>query len=193
MATTDMENLLRLLNDQKTIEAGAPEHRAMTARAFEVRKPLLKLNCEFHTQEEIVELFSEVIGKPVDPSFGLFPPFHTEFGLGIEVGRNVFINSGCKFQDHAGIVLEDNVLIGHNVVIATLNHVQEPSRRGSLIPGKVRIRENVWVGAGAVICPGVTIGKDSIVAAGAVVTKDVSDGVIVGGVPAKYIKDIDGD
>ena len=138
-----------------------------------------------------MKLFSQIIGKPVDPSFELFPPFHSEFGLNIEVGKNVFINSGCKFQDHGGIVLEDGVLIGHNTVIATLDHVQNPNKRGDMIPSPVKICRNVWIGAGSIICSGVTIGEGSIVAAGAVVTKDVPPNVIVGGVPAKIIKPVD--
>ncbi len=186
----DLEELTARLLDGERIEGGSHLHMAMTQRAYEVRRLLMDLNCTYHTHEEIVGLFSEVIGKPVDPSFGLFPPFYTEFGLNITVGRDVFINAGCKFQDHAGIVLEDGVLVGHNVVIATLNHDQRPSMRASLLPGRVRVREGAWIGAGAVICPGVTVGRHSIVAAGAVVTRDVPDDVIVAGVPAKVVKSI---
>ena len=148
----------------------------------------MDLNCNYHTHDEIVSIFSEITGKHVDRSFGLFPPFYTEFGLNITVGKNVFINAGCQFQDHGGIVLEDGVLIGHNTVIATLNHDQDFRRRSSLIPKTVRICRDVWIGAGCVICPGVTIGEHSIVAAGAVVTKDVPPDVVVGGVPARIIK-----
>ena len=186
----DLKSLQELLHASKRVEGGSPEHMAMTEAAYEARRILMDLNCTFHTHDEIVRLFSEFIGKPVDPSFGLFPPFYCEFGKNITVGRNVFINAGCKFQDHGGITLEDGVLVGHNVVIATLNHDQDYRRRSSLIPAPVRVCRDVWIGAGAVICPGVTIGEHSIVAAGAVVTKDVPPDVIVGGVPARIIKDL---
>ena len=184
----DLESLRGLLSASTRVDGGSEEHRAMTERAYDVRRLLMDLNCNYHTHDEIVSIFSEITGKQVDRSFGLFPPFYTEFGLNITVGKNVFINAGCQFQDHGGIVLEDGVLIGHNTVIATLNHDQDFRRRSSLIPKPVRICRDVWVGAGCVICPGVTVGEHSIVAAGAVVTKDVPPDVVVAGVPARVIK-----
>ncbi len=184
----DLESLRGLLSASTRVDGGSEEHRAMTERAYDVRRLLMDLNCNYHTHDEIVSIFSEITGKQVDRSFGLFPPFYTEFGLNITVGKNVFINAGCQFQDHGGIVLEDGVLIGHNTVIATLNHDQDFRRRSSLIPKPVRICRDVWIGAGCVICPGVTVGEHSIVAAGAVVTKDVPPDVVVAGVPARVIK-----
>ena len=184
----DLESLRGLLSASARVDGGSEEHRAMTERAYDVRRLLMDLNCNYHTHDEIVSIFSEITGKHVDRSFGLFPRFYTEFGLNITVGKNVFINAGCQFQDHGGIVLEDGVLIGHNTVIATLNHDQDFRRRSSLIPKPVRICRDVWIGAGCVICPGVTVGEHSIVAAGAVVTKDVPPDVVVAGVPARVIK-----
>ncbi len=184
----DLESLRSLLSASARVDGESEEHRAMTERAYDVRRLLMDLNCNYHTHDEIVSIFSEITGKHVDRSFGLFPPFCTEFGLNITVGKNVFINAGCQFQDHGGIVLEDGVLIGHNTVIATLNHDQDFRRRSSLIPKPVRICRDVWIGAGCVICPGVTVGEHSIVAAGAVVTKDVPPDVVVAGVPARVIK-----
>lgn len=184
----NLESLRGLLSASTRVDGGSEEHRAMTERAYDVRRLLMDLNCNYHTHDEIVSIFSEITGKQVDRSFGLFPPFYTEFGLNITVGKNVFINAGCQFQDHGGIVLEDGVLIGHNTVIATLNHDQDFRRRSSLIPKPVRICREVWIGAGCVICPGVTVGEHSIVAAGAVVTKDVPPDVVVAGVPARVIK-----
>lgn len=188
-----LESLKAKLAAREVVVGGSEEHMAMTERAYEVRRLLTRLNSEFHDHDEIVGLFSEITGRDVDPSFGLFPPFYTEYGLGTEVGRNVFINAGCQFQDHAGIVLEDGVLIGHNTVIATLNHDQDPARRASLMPAPVRICKDVWIGAGCVICPGVTVGEGSIVGAGAVVTKDVPPFTVVAGVPARRIKDVPGE
>lgn len=134
---------------------------------------------------------SKLIGKEVDESFGLFPPFYTDCGKNIEIGKNVFINAGCKFQDQGGITIKDGVLIGHNVVLATLNHNINPNKRGDMQPKPIVIGENVWIGSNSTILPGVTIGKGSIIAAGAVVTKDVDENVVVGGVPAKFIKKIE--
>ncbi len=184
----DLPKLQELLRQGRKVDGHSPEHNAMTFAAYEARRILMDLNTNFHTHDEIVDLFSQFIGKPVDPSFGLFPPFYSEFGKNITVGRNVFINAGCQFQDHGGIVLDDGVLIGHNTVIATLNHDMDPRDRASLHPRPVHVCHDVWIGAGSVICPGVTIGENSIVAAGAVVTKDVPPNVIVGGVPARVIK-----
>lgn len=108
------------------------------------------------------------------------------------MGKNVFINAGCKFQDQGGIFIDDDALVGHGVVIATLDHDMDPEKRHALHPAPVHIGKKVWIGANATITSGVTIGDNAVVAAGAVVTKDVPNDTIVGGVPAKPIKKIDG-
>ena len=113
-----------------------------------------------------------------------------DFGKNIHIGKNVFINSGCRFQDEGGIYIGDNVLIGHNVVLATLNHNENPQKRGNIIPSPIVIGNDVWVGSSVTIVPGVTIGDGAIIAAGAVVTKDVAKNTVVGGVPARYIRDV---
>lgn len=155
------------------------------------RKITMELNTKYHTQEEIRSLFSQLISKKVDDSFRMFPPFYTECGINISVGKNVFINACCKFQDQAGIEIGDNVLIGHGVIIATLNHDFAPSRRISMLAKKVIIGSNVWIGSGSVILPGITIGNGAIVGAGSVVTKNVPDNVVVAGNPARFIKSIE--
>ena len=124
----------------------------------------------------------------MDETFGLFPPFYTDCGKNIHIGKNVFINMGCKFQDQGGIYIGDGALIGHNVVLATLNHAMSPEDRASMIPAPIRIGKRVWIGANATVLPGVTIGDGSIVAAGAVVTKDVPENTVVAGVPAVPIR-----
>jgi acetyltransferase-like isoleucine patch superfamily enzyme len=136
-------------------------------------------------------LFSKITGKQVSKTFMMFPPFYTDFGKNITVGENVFINSGCRFQDQAGITIGDGALIGHNVVLATLNHGFQPDDRSTTYPAPIRIGKNVWISANATIVPGITIGDNAIIAAGAVVSKDVPDNAVVGGVPAKIIKFID--
>ena len=187
-----MEILLDALNRGDYIEGGSFLHEVMTKRAYDVRKLTMELNCTYHTHDEIVDLMSQITGREVDQSFGTFPPFNTEFGRNLKIGMNVFINAGCHFQDHGGIVLDDGVLVGHNCVFATLNHDKDPLKRGGMTPRPIHICRNVWIGANATILPGVTVGEGAIVGAGAVVTKDVPAMSIVGGVPARTIKLIDG-
>ena len=92
----------------------------------------------------------------------MFPPFTTDCGKNIRVGKNVFINSGCRFQDQGGITLGDETLVGHNVVFATLNHGFAPEDRGTTYPKPIRTGKKVWIGANATILPGVTIGDHAI-------------------------------
>ncbi|QQO11393.1 sugar O-acetyltransferase [Breznakiella homolactica] len=157
----------------------------------ESMKITAELNGSYHTPEEVAELFFRLIGKPLDRSFRMFPPFYTDFGKNTAVGKNVFINKGCSFQDQGGITIGDGSQIGHNVVLATLNHGITPETRHITYPAPIRIGRNVWIGANAVITSGVTIGENAVIAAGAVVTKDVPANVIVGGVPARIIKTIE--
>lgn len=154
------------------------------------RRIQFDLNCNYHTPEEIRELFGEIIGQKMDDDFALFPPFYTDFGRNTHIGKKVFINSCCHFQDQGGIFIGDGCLIGHCVVMATLNHDPEPSRRQNLRHKPIRIGNGVWIGANATITAGVTIGDNAIIAAGAVVTKDVPANMVAGGVPAKIIKSI---
>lgn len=186
----DINYFLEQLNRGMMVEGGSEVHRMMHAVSQEALKLTIELNGSYHPPEEIREIFSRLTGKPVDETFGMFPPFYTDCGKNICVGKNVFINSGCSFQDQGGIIIGDGVLIGHNVVLATLNHDSDPQKRGDMYPAPIRIGNNVWIGAQATVLPGVTIGDGAIVAAGAVVTRDVPANVIVGGVPGKIIKKI---
>ena len=133
---------------------------------------------------------SELFGYRVDGTFRIFPPFYTDFGRNIHVGRNVFINAACHFQDQGGITIGDGCLIGHAVVFATLNHGIAPDSRASMTPAPIVLGRNVWVGSNSTILQGVTIGDNAIIAAGSVVTKDVGADTIVGGVPARFIRPI---
>jgi acetyltransferase-like isoleucine patch superfamily enzyme len=182
------QEFIEYMNSGKTVTAGSPVHQVMHRLSQEAIRITMELNTKYHTPEEVIRLMSELTGREVDESFGLFPPFNTDCGKNLILGKRVFINSGCKFQDQGGLTIGDDVLIGHNVVIATLNHAFSPEHRGDLEPQPVRIGNRVWVGANVTILPGVTIGDGAIVAAGAVVTKDVAPRTVVGGVPAKVIK-----
>jgi acetyltransferase-like isoleucine patch superfamily enzyme len=148
----------------------------------------MELNMQYHTPEEIREIMGKLTGKKIDDSFRLFPPFYTDFGKNITIGKDVFINSGCHFQDQGGIKVGDGTLIGHNVVLATINHDLDPkeNRKNHYVP--ITIGTHVWIGSNATILPRVTLGDWAVVAAGAVVTQDVPPGAVVGGVPAKILK-----
>lgn len=180
-----------LMKERTYVEAGKELHIHMMETAEEARRIMAEINGCYHTMPEIRKLFGELIGEEVDEGFGLFPPFNTDYGKNITLGRGVFINSGCCFQDQGGIELGDNVQIGPQVVLATLNHdMSKPELRANLIPAPIKICKNVWIGAHATIVGGVTVGENSVIAAGAVVTKDVPPNVVVGGVPARIIKEI---
>jgi acetyltransferase-like isoleucine patch superfamily enzyme len=143
------------------------------------------------TMEEMRERLSEIIGSTIDESTTVFVPFHTNFGKHIKLGKNIFINHACTFLDLGGITIEDDVQIGPKVNLITENHPVDPSQRKHLDLKSILIKRNAWIGAGATILPGVIIGENSIVAAGAVVNKDVPPNTIVGGIPAKMIKQLD--
>ena len=143
------------------------------------------------TIDEMRERLSEIIDSKIDKSTTVFVPFYTNFGKHIKIGKNVFINHACSFLDLGGITIEDDVLIGPRVNLITENHPVDPTKRKYLDLKSILIKRNAWIGAGATILPGVTVGENSIVAAGAVVNKDVPDNTIVGGVPAKLLRAIE--
>ncbi len=186
----DTREFLSYVNQNQYIQSDSECKRKMTKLATEARKITSELNNKFLEMNEIQKLFSKLIGSEVDKTFCLFPPFYTDCGKNIHLGKNVFINSGCAFQDQGGIWLGNDVFIGHQVVLATLNHDINPKNRKSLVAKPIVIEDNVWIGAHSTILSGVKIGKNAIVAAGSVVTKDVLKNTIVGGVPARKIKDI---
>lgn len=184
-----LEKFQKLIDDGKPLE-GDEMVEFMRGQSDISRRIQFDLNCNYHTPEEIRQLFSQIIGKEVDGSFRMFPPFYTDFGRNIHIGKNVFINSCCQFQDQGGIFIGDGCLIGHSVVMATLNHDFAQERRQYLHHAPIRLGRCVWVGAHATVTAGVTIGDNAVIAAGAVVTKDVPANVVVAGVPAKIIKKI---
>ena len=187
----DMTEFLEQLNRGTPVQGGGEAHRFMHGVSQEALRITAEINGSYHEPPQLRALFSRLIGQPVDESFGLFPPFYTDCGKNIHIGKNVFINMGCKFQDQGGIFIGDGALIGHNVVLATLNHAISPGDRATMIPASIHIGRHVWIGANATVLPGVTIGEGAIVAAGAVVTKDVPKNTMVGGVPARVIRTID--
>lgn len=187
-----VEDLLAELQAGHTIPAGSPLHRVMHEAAQEALRITADLNGSYHAESEVRAFLAHLTRSRIDESVVLFPPFHADFGRNISIGRNVFINMGCKFQDQGGITIADGALIGHNVVIATINHPLEPDRRGDVVPAPVVIGKGAWIGSNATILPGVTVGDGAVVAAASVVTKDVPAGTVVVGSPARVLRRVPG-
>jgi acetyltransferase-like isoleucine patch superfamily enzyme len=183
-----------MANDDRTIiiPRRTPESAAMSASVKRAMAITVKLNrLTFNDADEVRALFSELIGKKVDDSFLLIPPFYATGGTDTRIGRNVFVNQNCTFYDLGGLDIADDVMIGPNVSLITSGHPVEPSRRRDFTIAKpIVIERNVWIAAGATIIGGVTVGENSVVAAGSVVTKNVSPNTFVGGNPAKVIRSI---
>ncbi|QVN17707.1 sugar O-acetyltransferase [Burkholderia pyrrocinia] len=183
-----------MANDDRTtiIPRRTPQSAAMVAEVKRAMAITARLNrLTFDDAADVRALFSELIGTQVDDGFVLIPPFHATGGAGMKIGRNVFVNQNCTFYDLGGLAIGDDVMIGPNVSLITSGHPVEPSRRRDFVVAKpIVIERNVWIGAGATIIGGVTVGEHSVVAAGAVVTKDVPPNTLVGGNPATVIRSI---
>ncbi len=186
----DEEELLENFRKGQVFIPNQESQKILDSIAYKAIKITNEINGNYHEPEEIRALISLLINKPVDETLVIFPPFYTDCGKNITFGKNVFINMGCCFQDQGGIIIGDGTLIGHKVVIATLNHDLNPDKRNILHPSPVITGKNVWIGSNATILPGVTIGDGAVVAAGAVVTKDIPSNTVVAGVPAKIIRKI---
>ncbi|WP_270989517.1 sugar O-acetyltransferase [Campylobacter upsaliensis] len=139
-------------------------------------------------KDSLRAIFSEIVGYEVDSSVWIFPPFYTDFGRNIRVGKNFFMNQACTFMDRGGITIGDDVFIAPKVCLTTINHDFNPYNRKATFTKPIVIKDRVWIGINAAICPGVTIGKNSIIATGSVVTKDVPPNVIVGGNSTRILK-----
>jgi acetyltransferase-like isoleucine patch superfamily enzyme len=183
-----------MAHDDRTrfIPRRTPESAAMAAnvrRAMALTAALNRLT--YDDADQVRALFAELTGQDVDASFCLIPPFYTESGVHIRVGRDVFVNQNCTFYDLGGIDIGDAVMIGPNVNLITSGHPIEPSRRRDGVVAKpIVIERNVWIAAGATVIGGVTIGENSVVAAGSVVTRDVPPDTLVAGNPARVVRSI---
>jgi acetyltransferase-like isoleucine patch superfamily enzyme len=186
----ELSELLAALTAGETIAGDSPLHEGMHEVSQEALRITGELNHGYQEPARVRELLSRLIGKPVDESVTVFPPFYSDFGKNITLGRGIFINAGCKLQDQGGIVIGDDSLIGHNTVMATLNHDLAPGRRADMHPAPIIIGRNVWIGSNATILPGVSIGDNAVVAAAAVVTKDVPQNAIVVGSPARIVRSV---
>lgn len=187
MTTEDFKAYVKMGKPLNTEEI----HRFMDDMSDKARRITFRLNAAYHTPDEVRGLLSELFGYKVPQTLRVFPPFYTDFGKNITVGEGVFVNACCHFQDHGGVTIGNGCQIGHNVIFATLNHELAPERRKKTYPAPIVLGRNVWVGSNTTILQGVTIGDNAVVAAGAVVTKDVAANTVVGGVPARFIKRIE--
>jgi acetyltransferase-like isoleucine patch superfamily enzyme len=180
---------MALMEAEVSVHAGTPESRDLYGRIQRAIGLTERLNrIPFAEGDAIRQAWSELTGTAVDATFSLIPPVYSEHGLSIRVGRNVFINQGCTLNDIGGIEIGDDVLIGPRVSLITSGHPLDPNqRRRQIVAAPIVIQRNVWLGAGAMVLQGVTVGEDSVVAAGAVVTRDVPSGTLVAGVPAQVV------
>ena len=184
----DLEDLLAALNDGRTITGGSPLHAAMHQVSQEALRITGELNSGYQEAARVRELLAQLTGRAVDKPVTVFPPFSSDFGKSTTIGKRVFINAGCKFQDQGGVVIGDDCLIGHNTVLATLNHDLDPARRTDMHPAPIVIGRNVWIGSNATVLPGVSIGENAVIAAASVVTRDVPANSVVVGSPARVVR-----
>ncbi|MDF2437469.1 MAG: acetyltransferase [Bacteroidota bacterium] len=185
----EQNNILERMKAGEPIRPTDPQYH----KIHKIVARTISLSAELNNStnvEQTRKRLSIIIGKELDRSTIIFPPFYTNFAQFISIGKNVFINHACSFLDMGGITIEDNVLLGPKVNLVTENHPTDPADRKALVCKPIVIKQNAWIGAAATILPGVTIGENAIVAAGAVVSKDVPANTIVGGIPAKIIKHI---
>ena len=178
-----------------SIDAGTSESRELYERIQRAIGLTERLNrIPYDQREAIRDTWMELTGAAVDEAFHLIPPLYSDHGLNIRVGRNVFINQACMLNDIGGIEIGDDVMIGPRVSLLTTGHPLDPGRRRrQIVAAPIAIERNVWLGAGATVLQGVTIGADAVVAAGAVVTRDVPPRTLVAGVPAQVLREIGAD
>jgi acetyltransferase-like isoleucine patch superfamily enzyme len=183
------KDIFEQLRNGETVSPNHLEAYRLREASFATKKLLVQMNNSVDPAE-IRNLLSQITGSTIDESIAVFTPLYINYGKNTKIGKNVFINFDCVFLDLGGITIEDNVLIAPKVSLLSEGHPISPNDRQSLVPGHIHIKKNAWIGARATILPGVTIGENSVVAAAAVVSKDVPANTVVGGVPAKTIKAI---
>jgi len=166
------------------------QFQAMSQRVLEVTALTSRLNAlPFDDEEGRRALLAQILGRPLSAGVTVYPPFFTDHGLNLHLSDRVFINQNCTFLDYAGITLGERVMIGPRATFITMGHPVPPAeRKVELTMAPIVLEENVWVGAGATILPGVTIGRDSVVAAGAVVAEDVPPATLVAGHKAAVLR-----
>ena len=185
-----MTDIIERMRSGKRITETDADFPRLCEEVENTRRLVGELNTGYHSSDEVRALLERIWGQPLGTSVRMFPPFYTAFGKTTRVGKEVFINFGCTFLDQGGITIEDGVFIGPEAKILSEGHPEQPALRHTLQTEPVVIRRKAWIGAGAIILPGVTVGENAIIAAGAIVTKDVPDNTIAAGVPAKILRNI---
>ena len=186
--TSNTDIFLRLINGEE-VPFSDPEFFKLAEVAERAMDILVDLNSS-RTIKDIRKHLGHLLGYEVDESTTLYAPLSSNYGKNIRLGKNVFINQNCQILDLGGVTIDDNVMIGPRVNILSETHPLEPQTRATLIAKPIHIKQNAWIGAGATILPGVTVGEHSVVAAGAVVSRDVPNRTVVAGTPAKPVKSI---
>ena len=185
---TNMTTIFQRLQAGELLRKDDPEYSKFSEVVSRTIRLCVQMNATATDVDLVRSQLSTIIGTEIDGSTTIFPPFHTNFGRFIRLGKNVFINHACSFLDIGGITIEDDVQVGPRVNLTSENHPLDPADRTTLIPRPIMIKRNAWIGAGATILPGVTVGENAIVAAGAVVSRDVPPNTVVAGIPAKVVK-----
>lgn len=183
----DKNTIFKRLLKGEIISPEDPESYKLEEASYDTKRLLLQMNNTSEPQK-IRQFLSQIIDSEIDESVTIFTPFHINYGKNTQIGKNVFINFDCVFLDLGGITIEDGVLIAPKVSLLSEGHPISPQERHSLVPKHIHIKKNAWIGANATILHGVTIGQNAVVAAGSVVTKNVPDNVVVGGIPAQILK-----
>jgi len=186
---TNKKDIFERLRNGETILQDDPQAYKMREASYATKKLLVQMN-NSADPIEINHLLGQITSSEIDESVTVFTPLYINYGKHTKIGRNVFINFDCTFLDLGGITIEDGVLIAPKVNLLSEGHPTFPEIRHSLVPGHIHIKKKAWIGANATILPGVTIGENAIVASGAVVSKDVPDNTVVGGIPAKIMRTI---
>ena len=185
-----MENIFKKVLSGALVSPNEPGYDELINSIFDTMKLAYELNTGYHSPEEVRDYLSQIIGRKVDESVTLLPPFYVDFGKNIRIGKRCWIQQGCTFFDRGGITIGNDVFIAPKVNLITINHDSDPENRSATYGRPIVIEDKVWIGINSTILPGVTVGYGSIVGANSVVTHDVSPYTVVGGNPAKFIKEI---
>ena len=183
------KNIFERLQAGEAVPYSDPQHSQISEAALRTTKLLIELNATADTGK-IRQLWHEISGTPLALDTMIQVPVYVNIGKFTRIGKNVYINHACSFLDMGTITIEDDVLIGPKANLLTEEHPVDPAKRSALMVRPVLIKRNAWIGAGATILPGVTVGENAVVAAGAVVNRNVPANTVVAGVPAIIIKNI---
>ena len=185
-----MENIFKKDLSGALVSPNEPSYDELINSIFDTMKLAYELNTGYHSPEEVRDYLSQIIGRKVDESVTLLPPFYVDFGKNIRIGKRCWIQQGCTFFDPGGITIGNDVFIAPKVNLITINHDSDPENRSATYGRPIVIEDKVWIGINSTILPGITVRYGSIVGANSVVTHDVSPYTVVGGNPAKFIKEI---